>query len=134
MIFVWPGHSQRIPPSPLAVRCIKTVSKPVPFILLGLFAERKQTPQIVEKPKEKVEVMEPKETGPPLHTQEVTGSSPVASTIKINNLQAVRLTSYAQRRRPENQGQSNLWFTRLAASGRAKISAQTSACGDYTLR
>jgi hypothetical protein len=99
-----------------------------------LFAERKQTPQIVEKPKEKVEVMEPKETGPPLHTQEVTASSPVAPTIKINSLQAVRLTSYAQRRRPENQGQSNLWFTRLAASGRAKISAQTSACGDYTLR
>jgi hypothetical protein len=69
-----------------------------------------------------------------LHTQEVTGSSPVAPTIKINNLQAVRLTSYGLRRRPENQGQSNLWFTRLAASGRAKISAQTSACGDYTLR
>jgi hypothetical protein len=34
-----------------------------------------------------------------LHTQEVTGSSPVAPTIKINNFW---LTSYALRRRSEN--------------------------------
>jgi hypothetical protein len=66
---------------------IKTVSKPVPLILLGLFAERKQTPQIVESRRKRVEVMEPKKPGPPLHTQEVTGSSPVAPTInKIKHL------------------------------------------------
>ena len=46
-----------------------------------------------------------------LHTQEVTGSSPVAPTIKINKLRTNLLTSYALRRRPKNGGQSNLWVT-----------------------
>src|ERR1035438_925054 len=38
-----------------------------------------------------------------LHTQEVTGSSPVAPTIKINNLRSILVTSYAPRRRSEDQ-------------------------------
>src|ERR1019366_8436161 len=56
-----------------------------------------------------------KEEGVVLHTQEAWGSSPYAPTIKINNLQASRLPAYAPRWRPENRGQSNLWFTRLAS-------------------
>jgi hypothetical protein len=67
-----------------------------------------------------------------LHTQEAWGSSPYAPTIKINKLRTILLTAYAPRRRPENRGQSNLWFTRLAASGRAKISAQE-FCLRFTL-
>src|SRR5580693_3536894 len=54
-----------------------------------------------------------------LHTQEAWGSSPYAPTIKINKLRTMLLTSYAPRRRSENRGQSNLWFTRPAASGQA---------------
>src|ERR1035438_10872101 len=42
----------------------------------------------------------------PLHTQEVTGSSPVAPTIRVNDLQAVRLTSYPQHRLRHNRRQS----------------------------
>jgi hypothetical protein len=53
--------------------------------LLGLSAERKQTPQIVEKPEDVAGIKEPKEANFSLHTQEVTGSSPVAPTIQINN-------------------------------------------------
>jgi hypothetical protein len=68
-----------------------------------------------------------------LHTQEAWGSSPYAPTIKINKLRTTLLTSYAQRRRSENRGQSNLWITRLAARGRVKISAQKWASADYSL-
>jgi hypothetical protein len=52
-----------------------------------------------------------------LHTQEAWGSSPYAPTIKINKIRTNLLTSYGSRRRPENRGQSNLWFTRPDASG-----------------
>jgi len=48
----------------------------------------RQTPQLIEKPENTIEMLEPKEGHCRLHTQEVTGSSPVAPTIRISNLQA----------------------------------------------
>ena len=50
----------------------------------------KQTPQVIDKSKSRKNAREPKEASWELHTQEVTGSSPVAPTITINSLQAAK--------------------------------------------
>jgi len=44
-------------------------------------SSEEQIPQIVESNKNRVEIWEPREAYYSLHTQEVTGSSPVAPTI-----------------------------------------------------
>jgi hypothetical protein len=59
---------------------IRTVPKPLELSPFGLSAERKQTPQIVEKPKDKAETKESKEANFSLDTQEVTDSSSVKPT------------------------------------------------------
>jgi hypothetical protein len=69
-----------------AIGRIKTVSKPNPLELWDLPLSEEQTPHVVEKPKSRMNAMEPKETRCALHTQEVAGSSPVAPIIESNNL------------------------------------------------
>ena len=68
---------------------IKTVSKPDPFEQWDLLLSEEQTPHIVEKPENRTYPMEPKEASRGLHTQEVTGSSPVAPTT-IEELKIIR--------------------------------------------
>ena len=51
----------------------------------------KQTPQVIDKSKSRKNPREPKEASWGLHTQEVTGSSPVAPTIRINNLSSYKI-------------------------------------------
>jgi hypothetical protein len=46
----------------------------------------RQTPQVVEKPENTIETLELKEAHRRLHTQEVTGSSPVAPTIHFREI------------------------------------------------
>jgi len=60
---------------------IKTVSKREHLEPRDLPLSEEQTPHIVEKPKNRSYALEPKEARCGLHTQEVTGSSPVAPTI-----------------------------------------------------
>ena len=86
----------------LLSRCAKTVSESHLLRVPGLLSSEEQIPQIVVNVRSWRETMETLEEMTLLHTQEVTGSSPVAPTIRINNLQAVRLTSYGPRRRSEN--------------------------------
>jgi hypothetical protein len=62
---------------------IKTVSKRDPFERWDLPLSEEQTPHIVEKPKNRRDAMEPKGASRGLHTQEVTGSSPVAPTTTL---------------------------------------------------
>jgi len=52
-----------------------------------LLLSEEQTPHIVEKPKNRTYPMEPREASRGLHTQEVTGSSPVAPTIHFKQIQ-----------------------------------------------
>ena len=61
---------------------IKTVSKRRVMEQRDLLLSEEQTPYIVEKPKNGRDTEEPKEARCRLHTQEVTGSSPVAPTTK----------------------------------------------------
>jgi hypothetical protein len=77
-----PGPGPVGHPWPPAFDRIKTVSKRDPFERWDLPLSEKQTPHMVEKPKNRRDTMEPEEASWGLHTQEVTGSSPVAPTIK----------------------------------------------------
>jgi hypothetical protein len=52
------GHGKLLTFSPSCIHRIRTVSKPLLFDLLGLSAERKQTPQIVEKSRYGMELKE----------------------------------------------------------------------------
>ena len=67
----------------------RTVSEPLNLSLLRLSAERKQTPQIVEKPGKRIGLKEALEAidGPP--EQKVGGSNPIGRTIKINCLRPI---------------------------------------------
>ena len=79
-------HNRRSP--------IPTVSKPYQNLYSlrpgNLPLSEKQTPQVIDKSKSRKNAREPKEASWELHTQEVTGSSPVAPTITINSLQAAK--------------------------------------------
>ncbi len=66
---------------------IKTVSKRDLFERWDLPLSEKQTPHVVEKPKNKMDALEPMEARCGLHTQEVAGSSPVAPTIHFKQIQ-----------------------------------------------
>ena len=59
---------------------IKTVSKPLDFWLIGLSAERKQTPHIVEKPRNRMEAKDPLEVVHAPPEQKVRGSNPLGRT------------------------------------------------------
>ena|ERR1017187_105895 len=73
-----------------------------------------------------------------LHTQEVTGSSPVAPTIQINEIRAANLTSYQPRRRSDNQVliESIVYRPNRAESSHLspRNSAQSSAALDPLIR
>ena len=76
-------HNRRSP--------IPTVSKPYQNLNSlrpgNLPLSEKQTPQVIDKSKSRKNAMEPKEASWGLHTQEVTGSSPVTPTISFNDLE-----------------------------------------------
>ena len=65
---------------------------------LTIPSSEKQIPQVNEKPEKSDQRIEALESHRLLHTQEVTGSSPVAPTTLLNNLQAPRICQEHQLR------------------------------------
>jgi len=85
----------------LLSRCAKTVSESHLLRVPGLLSSEEQIPQIVVNVRSWRETMETLEEMTLLHTQEVTGSSPVAPTIQNKALIGFGVLVYALRIRCE---------------------------------